>query len=84
MRDETHVNSICAAKGQKIMRIFLNIIAVMLVLVGGGWFLQGINVLPGSFMTGQIEWAIYGGIAVVAGIGLLVVANRTKASSPKN
>ncbi len=66
------------------MKIFLNIIAVLLILAGGVWFLQGINVLPGSFMTGQIQWAIYGGLAVVVGIGLLVFANRRKASLPKN
>jgi hypothetical protein len=40
------------------------------------WFLQGINVLPGSFMTGQTRWAVYGGIAVVAGAALLRIANR--------
>jgi hypothetical protein len=51
-----------------------------LVLAGATWFLQGINVLPGSFMTGQIRWAVYGGIAVAAGIGLLLKANR----SPKD
>ncbi len=60
------------------MRITLSIIAVLLILVGVVWFLQGINVLPGSFMTGQSQWAIYGGIAAVAGIGLLVLANRKK------
>ena len=65
------------------MRIFLNIIAVLLILVGAGWFLQGVNVLPGSLMSGQIQWAIYGGIAFVAGIGLLVFANRAKTSPPK-
>jgi LPXTG-motif cell wall-anchored protein len=65
------------------MRIFLNVIAVILLLVGGVWFLQGINVIPGSFMTGQSQWAIYGGIAFVAGIGMLVFANRKKAASPK-
>ncbi len=68
---------------EKNMRIFLNIVAVLLVLVGAGWFLQGINVLPGSFMTGQTQWAVYGGIAVAVGIGLLVFANRHKDSSPK-
>jgi len=36
----------------------------------GFWILQGFNVLPGSFMTAQIRWSIYGGIAVIAGIGL--------------
>ena len=65
------------------MRIFLNVVAVLLVLIGGGWFLQGINVLPGSIMSGQTQWAIYGGIAFVVGIGLLVFANRKKADSPK-
>jgi len=56
---------------------------VLLMLAGGVWFLQGINVLPGSFMTGQIQWAIYGGLAIVIGIGLLVFANRRK-SLPRN
>ncbi len=60
------------------MRIALNAIGVILIVFGTIWFLQGINVLPGSFMTGQIRWAVYGGIAVVVGIGLLVKANRTR------
>ena len=24
------------------------------------WFFQGINIIPGSFMTGDIRWAIAG------------------------
>jgi hypothetical protein len=60
------------------MRVALNILGGLLALFGIIWFLQGINVLPGSFMTGQIKWAIYGGIAAVAGAGLLFVANRRK------
>ena len=60
-----------------MMRITLNIVASLLVLAGMIWFLQGINVLPGSFMTGQIRWAVYGGIAVAAGVALLVSANRS-------
>jgi hypothetical protein len=50
------------------------------VLFGAIWFLQGINVLPGSFMTGQIRWAVYGGIAVAAGVTLLLIAKRRKPS----
>ena len=57
------------------MRITLNIVGVILVVFGTIWFLQGINVLPGSFMTGQTRWAVYGGIAVVVGIGFLLKAN---------
>ena len=61
------------------MRIALNVAGVLFLLVGCVWFLQGINVLPGSFMTGQTKWAIYGGVFVVAGVGLLVSANRRRA-----
>ncbi len=60
------------------MRIVLTIVGVLLVLVGGVWFLQGVNVLPGSFMTGNPQWAVNGGIAIVIGLGLLFWANRRK------
>jgi len=63
------------------MRIVKNLIGVILVFFGGVWFLQGINVLPGSFMTGQIKWAIYGGIAFIVGLVVLIWANR-KPSAP--
>ncbi len=58
------------------MKIALNIVGVLLVLMGSIWFLQGINVLPGSFMTGQTRWAVRGGIAAVVGIVLLLGTNR--------
>jgi hypothetical protein len=58
------------------MRLFLNIIAILLILAGGVWFLQGVNILPGSFMTGQIEWAIYGCIAILVGLSILVWRGR--------
>ncbi len=59
-------------------RIALNILGALCLFVGCVWFLQGINILPGSFMTGQTKWAIYGGLLVVAGIGLLISANRRR------
>ena len=58
------------------MRIVLSVTGVVMVLMGSIWFLQGINVLPGSFMTGQLRWAVYGGIAVLLGLAVLVRANR--------
>jgi hypothetical protein len=61
-----------------MMRITLNIVASLVALAGAIWFLQGINVLPGSFMTGQIRWAVYGGIAFAVGIALLLLANRPR------
>jgi len=60
------------------VRIALNISGVLCLLAGGTWILQGINILPGSFMTGQTRWAIYGGLLVIAGIGLLISANRRR------
>jgi len=58
------------------MKSLLNIFSTMLILAGLVWFLQGINILPGSFMTGQIQWAINGGIAMIVGTGILLFANR--------
>lgn len=60
------------------MRISLNVVGVLCLLMGGVWFLQGINVIPGSFMTGQLKWAVIGGVLLVVGIGLLFQANRRR------
>ena len=60
------------------MKIVLNIVGMLLMLIGSIWFLQGINVLPGSFMSGQMRWAVRGGILVIAGIVGLVWANRKR------
>jgi hypothetical protein len=62
------------------MKAALNVAGVLLILAGGVWFLQGINILPGSFMTGDMKWAVIGGICVVAGIGCLVGAKRRRSS----
>ena len=62
------------------MKIVLIVLGILLILAGGVWFLQGINILPGSFMTGQIQWAVYGVIAILVGIGLIVLGNRRRAS----
>ncbi len=60
------------------MRIVLNIVGLLLLFCGGVWFLQGINVLPGSFMTGEAKWAVIGGVGIVLGISILLSANRKK------
>lgn len=53
------------------MRIVVNIVSVLLILVGAVWLLQGLNMLPGSFMTGQTRWAVYGLLCMVLGSLLL-------------
>jgi uncharacterized membrane protein YidH (DUF202 family) len=64
------------------MRIVLSIVGLLAALMGAVWFLQEINILPGSFMTGQTQWAIYGAMAVIIGVGLLVFANRRRSAPP--
>lgn len=66
------------------MKIISNIISVLLIVVGVIWFLQGINVLLGSVMTGQSQWAIFGGIAFLLGLALLLFVNRKKSSPPQS
>ena len=60
------------------MRVFGNILGGLLIVVGTIWILQGVNILPGSFMAGQIAWAWRGGAAAVVGILLLVLVNRKR------
>jgi hypothetical protein len=54
------------------MRYVLLIVGGLMILMGGVWLLQGIGILPGSFMTGQMFWAIIGAVLLAAG-GLLVL-----------
>jgi hypothetical protein len=42
------------------MRIGLNVISAILVLIGAVWALQGLNLIGGSFMTGQTRWLVIG------------------------
>ena len=60
------------------MKILLTIVSVLLILMGGVWFLQGINVIGGSVMTGQSQWKVIGSITAVVGIGLLLFVTRRK------
>ena len=60
------------------MRILLNVVAVLCLLIGCVWILQGINVLPGSFMSGQTKWTINGSILVVIAAVLFGWANRRR------
>jgi len=60
------------------MKWILNILGVLLILVGIVWILQGINILLGSFMSGQPLYAVLGIVVAIIGIFLLVFANRRR------
>ena len=62
----------------KIVKTILKIFAVLLMLAGGIWALQGLNLLPGTFMRGDPQWVINGMITLLVGVGLFWFASRKK------
>ena len=62
----------------RVVRVLATIICGPMLIVGCVWILQGINLLPGSFMTGHIQWAIYGAILALAGGALVFWLNRRR------
>ena len=60
------------------MKWLFNIIGAILILVGFVWFLQGINILLGSFMSGDPLYALLGILLVVVGMIILAFTNRPK------
>ena len=63
------------------MRWLLIIGGGLLVLTGIVWFFQGINVLLGSFMSGNSLYAVLGGILVVIGSLMLYFSIRSRGSN---
>jgi hypothetical protein len=64
------------------MRWVLIVIGVLMLLIGGLWTLQGINVLPGSFMSGQSFWATIGLLLLIGGALLCYFGWRRGAARP--
>jgi len=53
-------------------------VGAILILVGAVWFLQGIDVLGGSGMSGETLWAVIGPIVALVGIGALMAGLRRR------
>ncbi|CAA9411649.1 MAG: hypothetical protein AVDCRST_MAG75-2791 [uncultured Propionibacteriaceae bacterium] len=43
------------------------------LLIGGTWIGQGLNLIPGSFMTGDPTWFVIGSIVFLGGVLLLLL-----------
>jgi hypothetical protein len=56
-----------------VRRSLLTALAILCDLTGMVWILQGVGVLPGSFMTGDIVWAAIGAVLLFVS-GLLLWA----------
>ena len=57
-------------------RIALIIVGVIALIIGGVFTGQGMNLIPGSFMTGSRMWLSIGVIVAVVGIILIVLGLR--------
>jgi hypothetical protein len=53
-------------------------VGAVFVVVGAVWFLQGIDVLGGSGMSGKTLWAVIGPLVAVVGAALGAAALRRR------
>jgi hypothetical protein len=62
-----------------VIRVISSLIGVLIVLMGGIWILQGLNLAWGSlsrsFMQGDQHWAFYGAIMPIVGVCEIVWSN---------
>jgi len=59
----------------RIAKRIIGPLGALLVVMGGIWILQGLNLAWGplarSFMQNDRHWAVYGAILAIAGLGLI-------------
>ena len=62
-----------------VMRVISSLIGVLMVLMGGIWILQGLNLAWGSlsrsFMQGDQHWVFPGAIMLIVGVCQVVWSN---------
>ncbi|MFM8349775.1 MAG: hypothetical protein ACKN9D_01770 [Actinomycetales bacterium] len=61
-----------------MVKVIMMVVGIVLILVGTVWFFQGINLLPGSFMTGNSFWAFAGAASFIVGLVLLLMGVRKR------
>ena len=59
--------------GRVCRRLLAVPVGIIVLLMGSVWFLQGVGIFPGSFMTGSQFWANAGSFAVIIGLALIGV-----------
>ena len=59
-----------------VMRVVSTLLGLLIVCMGGIWVLQGLNIaFLDSFMAGDPQWAVYGAILVLVGLGQIIWSN---------
>jgi hypothetical protein len=62
-------------------RVAMFVDALLGMLMGGVWFLQGLNMFPGrSFMNGDLKWTVIGGLLFLFSILLIIAGLRRRAA----
>lgn len=55
------------------------IVGAVMILVGAVWTLQGLNILGGSFMSGNLLYTVIGAIVALIGLALVGIGVRRRA-----
>lgn len=59
-----------------IMRVVSTLIGIVMILMGGVWVLQGLNLaFRVGFMVGNYHWTIYGTVLALVGVAQIVWSN---------
>ena len=59
-----------------VMQIVSTLLGLLMICLGGVWILQGLNIaFLDSFMAGDPQWAVWGTILVLLGIGQVIWSN---------
>lgn len=58
------------------MRIIAVVFGVLITLAGIAWGLQGLGVIPGSFMSNNPSWIWIGGATALVGVALVAIGLR--------
>jgi hypothetical protein len=63
-----------------VMRVVSSLLGLLLVLLGGVWILQGLNLaFRVGFMVGDPQWVLWGALLALVGVGQLVWSNTRQA-----
>lgn len=59
-----------------VMRAISSLLGLAMVAMGGIWILQGFNIaFLNSFMAGDRQWALWGALLALVGVGQVVWSN---------
>jgi uncharacterized integral membrane protein len=59
-------------------------VGILIALTGAVFLLQGVGILPGSYMTGQSQWAVIGLIMIVVGGAVCYFVLQRKPTNPQS